>query len=319
MSSSTFDSSNLRGLWAAVPTPFVAGGPIDFDALRENVNRLTATGVDGIYTTDSDGEFYALELAEYQQLAQKFGAAVREAGVPAQMGATWVNTAGVIDRMKAGMDVGIDTFHVALPFFMPLPMRDVYRFFEALAAAVPDARWIYYAHPSCLPLLKGKELARLAELFPTQLIGTKLNAYEMHDLTDVVVNCPQLANFVGERNLLFGRRLGAVGCYSYWVNSMPVWTRRFYDTCGDGDQTAAVAMHLKLHRWETEHVAAIRQAGYRHGVLGKARGPLTHFLQDDGSTRAPYHPATEQEIADLQDKFGSYWRDDLGAEPKRNG
>lgn len=314
MTSPTFNSSNLRGLWAAVPTPFVAGGPIDFVALRENVNRLAATGVDGIYTTDSDGEFYAIELAEYQQLAQAFGAAVHETGVPAQMGATWVNTTGVIDRMKAGLDVGIDTFHLALPFFMPLPLRDVYRFFETLASSVPDARWIYYVHPSCLPLLKGKELARLAELFPGKLIGTKLNAYEMHDLTDVFEHCPQLVNFVGERNLLFGKQLGAAGCYSYWVNSMPAWTRRFYDACGEGDRAAAVAMHLKLHRWETEHVAGIRHAGYRHGVLGKARGPLTGFLKDDGSTRAPYLPAEPQEIDELKSRFEVYWQHELAAE-----
>lgn len=313
----SLNASNLHGLWAAVPTPFQAGGPIDHAALRENVRRLARTGVDGIYTTDSDGEFYAIELAEYRELATTFARAVSDVGGVAQMGATWVNTTGVIERLKIGLDVGIEVFHVALPFFMPLPMRDVFRFFEALATAAPRARWIYYAHPSCLPLLKGRELARLAEQFPGQLIGTKLNAYEMHDLTDVFVHCPQLANFVGERNLLFGARLGATGCYSYWVNSMPGWTRRFYDACRGGDEATAVAMHLKLHRWETVHVAGIRQAGYRHGVLGKARGPLTGFLEDDGSTRAPYHPAEAREIEALKVQFAEYWGEELRAEEAR--
>jgi len=319
----TFNSQTLHGLWAAVPTPFQDAQAIDYDVLQENCRRLQGAGVDGIYTTDSDGEFYAIELPEFQTLAERFGRMATELGFDAQMGVTWANTRGVIDRIKASVDAGITTVHVALPFFMPLPVEDVYRFFDDLAAAAPSARWIYYAHPNCLPLLKGRELARLAASHPEQFIGTKLNAYELSDLTDVFLHTPQLSHFVGERNLLFGCLLGAKGCYSYWVNTMPAWTRTFFDACRDGDHVMARAMHLKLYEWEVNGLGAIRQKGYRHGIMGKARGHLREFLLGDGTSRPPYSPVSPELITDLKLQFDAFWQTELGQEgllvpPTRN-
>jgi len=310
----SLNASSLGGLWAAIPTPFTAGDSIDFPVLRDNVKRLASAGVDGIYTTDSDGEFYAIELAEFQTLATEFGAAMRAVGLPAQMGATWVNTKGVIDRIKAGLDAGIDMFHVALPFFMPLSLADVHRFFSDLATAAPEGRWIYYAHPNCLPLLKGQELAKLAVEFPENLIGTKLNAYELGDLTDVSMHAPHLAHFGGEKNLWFGGQLGLKGCYSYWVNTMPKWTREFYTACLQGDYLRARNMHLKLQYWETVNLAEIRRQGFRFGVLGKAKGALTGFLDGDGSTRRPYQAVPAALLDGLKDQFRSYWREELERE-----
>jgi dihydrodipicolinate synthase/N-acetylneuraminate lyase len=310
----TLDTQTLRGLWAAVPTPFVGGGAIDFGRLAENCRTLQRVGADGIYTTDSDGEFYALEMPEFGRLAREFGGIMADLGGDAQMGVTWINTAGVIDRMKASVDAGITTVHVALPFFMPLVMADVLRFFEALARAVPAARWVYYAHPSCLPLLKGRDLARLAQAFPQQLIGTKLNAYDLPDLTDVFLHAPGLAHFGGERNLFSAGPLGAVGCYSYWINSLPRWTRRFFDACLAGDMVQAREWHLKLQRWETVHLAEARAQGYRYGVLSKAKGAVAGLLRDDGSTRAPYHPMPPELLERLRRDFLEYWREEQAAE-----
>ncbi|MSU70200.1 MAG: dihydrodipicolinate synthase family protein [Opitutaceae bacterium] len=310
----TLDSESLHGLWSAVPTPFRGGGEIDYGALRENCFRLAKAGVDGIYTTDSDGEFYAIEWPEFKVLAAKFGGVLTELKLDAQMGVTWINTRGVIDRIKASVDAGISTVHVALPFFMPMPAVDVRRFFADLATAVPQARWVYYAHPNCLPLLKGKELAELAAEFPDQLIGTKLNAYELNDLTDVFLLCPKLAHFGGERNLLFASLLGAKGCYSYWVNVMPKWMRTYVHACLQHDYRRATEMYRKLCDFENRYMPPIRQQGYRHGIVGKARGSLRNFLVDDGSTRGPYQPVPPPLIAALKSQFEEFWKTELADE-----
>jgi 3-phenylpropionate/trans-cinnamate dioxygenase ferredoxin subunit len=48
-------------VWAAIATPFDEQDRFDEDVFRENVRRLHAAGVHGIYTTDADGEFYAID------------------------------------------------------------------------------------------------------------------------------------------------------------------------------------------------------------------------------------------------------------------
>lgn len=71
----------LKGLWSAVPTPWDERGDLDEGVLTRNCERLAAAGVDGIYTTDSDGEFYAIELDEFRRLAVVFGRAMERAGM----------------------------------------------------------------------------------------------------------------------------------------------------------------------------------------------------------------------------------------------
>ena len=73
------DRQTHRGLWSALPTPWTTDGALDVENVAENVARLAASGcVDGIYTTDSDGEFYAIELDVFEKLAKAFGRAMEE-------------------------------------------------------------------------------------------------------------------------------------------------------------------------------------------------------------------------------------------------
>lgn len=65
---SQLTAASLHGVWAAIATPFNDRGLLDEDVLRENMRRLAAAGVHGIYTTDADGEFYAVELDEFRRL-----------------------------------------------------------------------------------------------------------------------------------------------------------------------------------------------------------------------------------------------------------
>ncbi len=141
----------LKGLWAAVPTPSTTTGNLDEDVLGRNCERLAAAGADGIYATDSDGEFYAIEIDKFRALARAFGRAMTSVGKDAAMGAAWSHTEGVIERVKAACDAGIPNVHVTFPFWMPLAREDVDRFFEDLITAVPEVRLIYYATGARVP------------------------------------------------------------------------------------------------------------------------------------------------------------------------
>src|SRR5437867_2554970 len=105
------DAKNLAGVWSAVPTPWTDRGTLDERILGRNCEKLASAGVAGIYTTDSDGEFYAIELPEFRRLARTFGRIMHSLRVPAQMGVTWSHTRGVIDRMRAACAADITAVH----------------------------------------------------------------------------------------------------------------------------------------------------------------------------------------------------------------
>ena len=221
----------LKGLWAAVPTPSTTTRNLDEDVLRRNCERLAAAGVDGIYTTDSDGKFYAIEIDEFRALARAFGRAMTSVGKDAAMGVTWSHTEGVIERIEAACNAGIPNVHVTFPFWMPLAKQDVDRFFEDLITAAPKVRLIHYAHRSTGPELTGVDYARLGDAFPEEFIGTKLGTADFLKLSEILIRSPRLAHFVVDPTRLPGTMLGAKGCYSYWVNTLPGWHRKFMDNC----------------------------------------------------------------------------------------
>ena len=95
------------------------------------------------------------------------------------------------------------------------------RFFEDLITAVPGVRLIHYAHRSTGPKLTGVDYARLGNMFPEEFIGTKLGTSDFLQLSEILIRSPRLAHFVVDHTMLPGMMLGAKGCYSYWVNTLP--------------------------------------------------------------------------------------------------
>ena len=106
-------------MWAAIATPFDADDRFDEGVFRENVRRLHSAGVHGIYTTDSDGEFYAIEIDEFRAIIAAFSDEARKLGIATQVGVTWSNTSGMLDRLRFAADQGILGAHVGHPFYMP--------------------------------------------------------------------------------------------------------------------------------------------------------------------------------------------------------
>jgi dihydrodipicolinate synthase/N-acetylneuraminate lyase len=198
---------------------------------------------------------------------------------------------------------------------MPLADSDVDRFFDDIAKQVPEARWIHYAHPRSQPALTGKDYARLARHFSEQLIGTKIAAaFDVFSLTEILANAPMLAHQVGDPTLAVGMMLGACGNCSYWTNTLPGWSRRYMDACLAQDWSAASTYHKKLIQWQCEHVAPLLNAGYRHGIVGRALGELSGFLVAGCATRAPYYPVPIQLQTQLQSAFDAFWPDEIRQE-----
>lgn len=311
----TISSNHLDGLWTAVPTPWNSATSFDGGILAENCGRLATARVDGIYTTDADGEFYAIELDEFRSLVRCFAKAMETTKVNCAVGVSWFNTSGVIDRIRVSVDAGINNVHVAMPMFMPLAEGDVDRFFDDLAEAVPQARWIYYAHAQSRPTLRGADYARLAKRFPNHFVASKIAAVgDITELTDILTASTTLCHAVSDPTLAVACLLGARANCSYWVNVMPNWSRRYMDACAARRWDEAAAFHRKFRRWEIEHLSPLKQLGYRHGIIAKALGRLTGFLLDSGITRAPYYKVHDHIFESLKSAFDDYWRDEMSLE-----
>ncbi len=298
---------DITGLWAAIPTPWKSDGGLDHDGIRINVGRCARVPMDGVYTTDSDGEFYALELAQFTEMVKTFAQAMSEVNMAAAMGVTWCSTQGIIDRIHACLEHGINCFHIAFPFWMPLAPGDVEQFWDDLAAAAPEARWIHYNTVRAQPVLRGVDYARIRAAHPRQLIGSKMGTMNVLEMAEVISSTPDIAHLAVDYTTVFAMMLGAAGTCSYWANTLPHWTRRCMDYCLAQEWREAIAMQKRLLEWEVRYTQPIRNAGHLHGIVGKARGQLSGFLADSGLTKAPYYPVSQELQAEFAKAFHLFW------------
>lgn len=122
----------------AAPTPFMANGAVDFAALRHNVAKWVAAGVDGVLVLGSTGEAVHLEDGESEEIV----AAAREA-VPAGTlllaGTGRATTAATIRFTARAAAAGADLALVLTPHYYKLEMTSdaLERYYRAVADAAP--------------------------------------------------------------------------------------------------------------------------------------------------------------------------------------
>lgn len=233
----------LRGVWAAMPTPWDAGERVDAGLVVELVRRYAAAGLNGVYTTGTDGEMHVLDFEEFRALVDAFARGVQETGLPAQVGCTWHHTAGVIERARYVREHGIPRIQVALPSWVPLNDDELLRFFAALSEALPDVALVHYNIARSGRFLTGRDYRAIAEVAPN-LVGSKHTGGDVGSLIEIVQATPALAHFVVDHQIVPGALFGARGFYSFLANLSPAFAMALWRDCAAGEWAGAARKRM---------------------------------------------------------------------------
>jgi dihydrodipicolinate synthase/N-acetylneuraminate lyase len=133
-----------RGVIAYPPTPFTENFALDEEALRSNLRKLIACGVDGIALAGTSGEFYTLSLQEIRRIASILREETKGTKVYSVLGAVGLSTDDAIARGRIAMEEGIDAILVIQPYYTPLTPDELLRFWEQLCRACPTVGVIIY-------------------------------------------------------------------------------------------------------------------------------------------------------------------------------
>lgn len=288
---------SLRGVWAAIATPFDRKDRFDVDVFQENVRRLAAAGVDGVYTTDSDGEFYAIELAEFRLIVDALAEESQRLGLPVQVGVTWSHTGGVIERLRYAAEHGILGAHVGHPTFMPMTRPSLAQFWDDVAAAVPE--WfglIHYNTVRCPNYLGAADYRVFADRIPN-LVGVKQTTRDVVEFGDLVETVPELAHFTGEHALTPFAACGAVGVYSWFANVNARYMVEWYQDIVARRWERCIERQKRMNAFIREVAITFGAAGNLHGVIGKALTASSTFLVPSNRTRRPYLAIDDEAVA----------------------
>ncbi|MEU2198571.1 4-hydroxy-tetrahydrodipicolinate synthase [Isoptericola sp. NPDC019482] len=138
--------TSIKGILAAVATPFDQDEAIDEAALREHVDGQIEAGVHGIFALGTNGEFFVQSAEERARVARVVVEQV--AGrVPVVIGAGAVGTAETVRIARDAAAAGADAVSIISPYFAAASQAELEQHFRTVAGAV-DVPVIVYNIPA---------------------------------------------------------------------------------------------------------------------------------------------------------------------------
>ena len=156
--------THLSGIWAAAQTPFNDDLSIDEAGLRRNLRHwVDDLGVDGVFVSGKQGEFFSMSLAERKRT---FEIAVDEiGGARTILSCSDQNLGTVIELAKHAQAIGSDFIVVHAPVLHFLSAQDetLMAYYRAVSEQV-DIGIALWSHPDSGYLMSPELCARVADL-----------------------------------------------------------------------------------------------------------------------------------------------------------
>lgn len=284
------------GPWAGVPTAWKEDGTFDEMTYRRDVRACCNAGAPGVYTHGTTGEFYAMELDEWQAVCV---AAVKEchaAGTPIALGVTSTYTLGAVRRARIAAELGADAIQVALPFWLPVGDEQVLPFFEEVAQAAPGLAISIYDTMRSKKALTLEQHRQIHEIAPGYMMVKSMAG----TLGCSEQGCAALSEFTNvfvDENMW--SRLGphgAIGCASanFYIN--PKYFLSMFDALQSQDWERLAPMCAKLEKMSLEAIQNLLPDTYHDTAYDRLKGHLAGFLQTSLSNRGPYPSTSQQDI-----------------------
>jgi dihydrodipicolinate synthase/N-acetylneuraminate lyase len=294
----TLTRDTLHGVWPALILPWTSSDELDEARFVQEIRAYSGTGVHGIYTGGTTGEFYAQDDATFERVAEIACREGHALGLPVQIGCTALATRTVLRRIRTAIAAGADGIQLAIPFWLELADEEIVGFFQDAAAAAGDVPLVLYHTLRAKKKLSAELLGRVAHEAPT-LIGMKDTGCTLDELRAMLAAAPGIAIFGGEHNLSAKIRSGGRGAYSSitGLNARRVVT--LYELCRAGRFDEAAPIEEEVRRYTFELLKPMVLEGLWDSAVDRVQrvaGGVDVGLR----CQAPYRSATPEHVERLR-------------------
>ena len=161
----------VQGIITPILTPMYEDESINFDELRNQVDRLIDAGVSGLFCFGTNGESYIISEEEKYAVLK---VVIDQAGgrVPIYAGTGCPGTKDTIRMSRKAKELGADVLSIICPYFAAANQTEIYNHFAAVAQAVDLPIVIYNIPPRTGNKVAPETVGRLAKDFPN-IVGVK--------------------------------------------------------------------------------------------------------------------------------------------------
>ena len=290
-------TSDIRGIIPPILTPMLDDEEqsVNYNELRNQVERLLKGGVHGLFPVGTNGEAYILSLKEKEEILETVIEQVK-GRVPVYAGTGCVSTAETIRMSKIAQKLGADALSVITPYFAAASQKELYDHYVAVAKAV-DLPIILYNIP---PRTGNKLLPETVQALcrdVENIVGAKDSSGDIENLKAYIRLTKELdkevAILAGNDGAILtclkeGGSGGIAGRANIWPNALA----SIYDRFAAGDLEGAQQAQDAISALQT-----VFRFGNPNTIIKKAVALLGYPV---GDCRAPFNYVPEEGIEALK-------------------
>jgi 4-hydroxy-tetrahydrodipicolinate synthase len=280
-------ADELRGTWATVLLPIDAHDRIDMLRLADELEVLVASGVQGIYTGGTAGEFYNLTDSEFDAVNELCAERCRDAAMPFQIGVSHMSPWLSLERLSRARQLSPAAVQVVLPDWWPPSANEATAFLSRMADEADPIGLVLYNPPHAKVVLKPEQIGSLARHVPS-LIGVKVAGGDARWYAEMRQHAERLSIFIPGHHLASGIRQGAHGSYSNVACLNPAASARWYQQMLTSIE-AALELEARIDIFMVKHLAPLSKShGFSNQAIDKLLAAIGGWVDIGTRLRWPY-------------------------------
>ncbi len=292
-------SGEIKGTWGTVLLPIAEGEAIDLGRLRDQIDALIASGVEGLYTNGTAGEFYTQSDAEFEAIHDLLVDRCDAADMPFQVGASQMSPQMCLERIRRSVQWRPSAIQVILPDWFPVSDAEAVAFLQRAAEAAHPIGLVLYNPPHAKRVLQPEDFGRIRQSVPS-LVGIKVADGDGQWYARMREASRDLSVFVPGHHLATGISNGAHGSYSNVACLNPRAARQWYRLIL-ADMGAALELEQRIRRFMDEHIVPfIVQGRYANQAVDKLLAAIGGWAPVGTRLRWPYRWIPEEEAVRLR-------------------
>ncbi|RLE53183.1 MAG: 4-hydroxy-tetrahydrodipicolinate synthase [Candidatus Methanomethylicota archaeon] len=235
---------NLSGIFVPHVTPFKLDESIDFDALKICINYWIESGLSGLVTLGSNGEFPYLTKEEKIKLIQ-FVLDEVNGKIPVIVGTGAPSTKETLQLSKEAADLGADALIIVQPYYYKISEKELISHYSEILKSI-DVPIILYNIPKFTGYNMGvKVVEKLVNEF-SNIVGIKDSSNNIHQVSELIRTVGnKISVLAGNADMIFTTlMLGGKGAIVAVANFIPEILVKLYSAFSRGDYDVARRMQM---------------------------------------------------------------------------
>lgn len=294
-------AANLKGTRATLLLPLNKDDSIDFGCLQEELDIICGSGIDGVYTNGTAGEFYNQSEAEFDRIQLLVSEKCRKVNIPFQVGASHSSPGICLDRIERTLALKPDAYQVIFPDWLPLTDEEQCSFLKKIAQEAEGIPLILYHPGHAKAVLRPEDFSRLHNEVP-ELIGIKVAAKGEEWFEQMRIHGKGLGVFIQGHRLATGIKEGvATGSYSNMACFNPFGAAAWYRLMLENIEEA-LWIEKEITVFFENCILPYARAGYADPALDKLLAFAGGWTMLSTRLRWPYKWISEMEALRIRDQ-----------------